>query len=341
MRVAILFNAVSETAKTDELDVLVQLEAISAALERLGHVTLNIPCGLNVKEVVERLAPFKPDTVFNLVECLDGYGRLIFVVPAVLDAMGVPYTGSPAEALFLTSHKVLAKERIRAAGIPTADWAGPWPSGATDSIVEKRRRSRKKQSFIIKSIWEHASFGMDDETVIRQPDEASLMRAMEEWAPRLRGECFAEEYIDGREFNISMIATPDGPRVLPIAEIRFIDYPKDKPKIVGYKAKWDEDSFEYQRTPRGFDFSPDDDELLGELGRQCRSCWGLFDLRGYARVDFRVDAKGNPFVLEINANPCISPDSGFIAAAQQGGLDYTAVIRLILEDSVRRKGLSR
>jgi D-alanine-D-alanine ligase len=302
---------------------------------------VNVPCGLNLKEIVDRLAPFKPDTVFNLVECLDGYGRLIFVVPAVLDAMGLPYTGSPTEAIFLTSHKVLGKERIRAAGIPTADWAGPWPSGAMDSIVEKRKRSRKKPSFIIKSIWEHASFGMDDDMVVRQPDEAALIRAMEEWAPRLRGECFAEEYIDGREFNISMIATPDGPRVLPIAEIHFIDYPKDKPKIVGYKAKWEEDSFEYKRTPRGFDFPPEDDELLGEIERLCRSCWALFALRGYARVDFRVDVKGNPFVLEINANPCISPDSGFIAAAQQGGLDYDAVVRLILEDSVRRAGVAR
>ncbi len=104
MRVAILFNAVSEQAKTDELDVLVQLEAISASLRRLGHEPAQVPCDLDVRSVMGALDAFEPQAVFNLVECLDGYGRLIFLVPAVLDARGVGYTGSSAEALFLTSH---------------------------------------------------------------------------------------------------------------------------------------------------------------------------------------------------------------------------------------------
>jgi D-alanine-D-alanine ligase len=335
MRVAILFNAISEQAKTDELDVLVQLESVSASLGRLGHESTRVPCDLDVRSLMGALDAFKPHAVFNLVECLDGYGRLIFLVPAVLDARGVGYTGSPAEALFLTSHKVLAKERIRAAGLSTPDWMGPWPGGGMAPIVERRARRRKKASFIVKAVWEHASFGMDDDVVVRQADDAKLMRMMEEWAPRLRGDCFAEEFIDGREFNISLIATADGPRVLPIAEIHFIDYPKDKPKIVSYKAKWEEDSIEYQSTPRSFDFSPEDEGLLKELGRLSRSAWDLFALRGYARVDFRVDPKGRPYILEINANPCISPDSGFIAAAQQGGFDYDAVIGAILEDAIR------
>jgi len=336
MRVAILFNAISEQAKTDELDVLVQLEAVSASLGRLGHESVKVPCDLDVRGVMGALDAFKPHAVFNLVECLDGHGRLIFLVPAVLDARGVGYTGSPAEALFLTSHKVLAKERIRASGLPTPDWMGPWPGGGMAPIVERRARSRKKASFIVKAVWEHASFGMDDDVVVRQADEPKLMRMMEEWAPRLRGECFAEEFIDGREFNISVIATADGPRVLPVAEILFVDYPKDKPKIVSYKAKWEEDSIEYQSTPRSFDFPPEDEKLLKELGRLSRGAWDLFALSGYARVDFRVDPRGRPYILEINANPCISPDSGFIAAAQQGGFDYDAAIRVILEDAIRK-----
>lgn len=340
MRVAILFNAISEKPMTDELDVLVQLEAISSALARLGHEVDKVPCTLDLRAVVDRLVNDRPDAVFNLVECLEGYGRLIHVVPSVLDAMGVPYTGCPAEALYLTSNKILAKERIRAGGLSTPDWVGPWPSGAMTSLVEKRSRTRRKSSFIVKSIWEHASFGMDDDMVVRQADEAKLMRAMEEWAPRLRGECFAEAFVDGREFNISVIATAEGPRVLPIAEIYFIDYPKDKPKIVSYKAKWEEDSFEYRRTPRGFEFPPEDAELIEDLGRISHAAWDLFALAGYARVDYRVDTKKRPYILEINANPCISPDSGFIAAAQQGGLEYDAVIKCILEDCVRRPRIS-
>jgi D-alanine-D-alanine ligase len=336
MRVAILFNAVGEQAKTDELDVLVQLDSVFAALGRLGHEAIKLPCDFDLRGVTAELDAFKPDAVFNLVECLEGYGRLIFVVPAVLDAKGIAYTGSPAEALFLTSHKVLAKERMRAGGLPTPDWIGPWPGGGMAPIVERRARTRRKPSYIVKAVWEHASFGMDDDVVVRQADEAKLRRLMEEWSPRLRGECFAEEFIDGREYNISVVATPDGPRVLPVAEILFLDYPKDKPKIVSYKAKWEEDSIEYRSTPRSFDYAPADESLHEELRRLSRAAWDLFALSGYARVDFRVDRKGRPSILEINANPCISPDSGFIAAAQQGGFDYDAVIRVILEDAIRK-----
>jgi len=336
MRVAVLFNAVGENAATDELDVLVQVEAISASLKRLGHETESVPCTLDLRDILRRLDGIRPDVVFNLVECLEGYGRLIFAVPSMLDAVGIPYTGSPAEALFLTSHKILAKERFRAAGLPTPDWIGPWPDGGMSSIVGKRGRGRARADYIIKSVWEHASFGIDDDLVIRKADEAAVRRAMEERAPRLRGECFAEAFIDGREFNISVLSGPDGLTVLPLAEIVFIDYPAGKPKIVSYKAKWEEDSFEYRGTPRSFDFTPEDGALLEDLRALTRSSWELFGLGGYARVDYRVDAKGRPYILEINANPCISPDSGFVAAAGRGGLQYDTMVQRILEAALRR-----
>ncbi len=92
--------------------------------------------------------------------------------------------------------------------------------------------------------------------------------------------------------------------VLPPAEIRFINYDNGKPKVLGYKAKWMPDSFEYINTTRHFDFSPNDTDLIAQLESIATHCWSLFDLTGYARVDFRVDSKGVPYVLEINANPC-------------------------------------
>jgi D-alanine-D-alanine ligase len=340
MRVAVLFNAVGENAATDELDVLVQVEAVCAALGKLGHETATVPCTLKLRAILEQLERIKPEAVFNLVECLEGYGRLIYVVPSMLDAIGIPYTGSPTEALFLTSHKVLAKERFRAAGFPTADWIGPWPDGSMSPIVSRQRRRRRRGDYIIKSVWEHASFGMDDDLVVRDVDEAALRHIMKEQAPRLRGECFAEAFIDGREFNISIIGGPDGPQVFPLAEIVFLNYPAGKPKIVNYKAKWEEQSFEYRGTPRSFDFGAEDNELLEKLRQLTRSCWELFGLRGYARVDYRVDAKDRPYLLEINANPCISPDSGFVAAARRGGMKYEGMIQRILENALRRPSVS-
>ena len=107
--------------------------------------------------------------------------------------------------------------------------------------------------------------------------------------------------------------------------------------FVGYRAKWDEGSFEYGSTPRSFDFPPDDAALLATLKRLSLACWEIFGLRGYARVDFRVDAEGKPWVLEINTNPCLSPDAGFMAAAGRAGLSRNDVVRRIIADTAMQK----
>jgi len=145
---------------------------------------------------------------------------------------------------------------------------------------------------------------------------------------------FVEQFIDGREFNISVLAGENGPTVLPPAEIIFKDYPEGKPNIVGYDAKWNMESFEYNNTPRSFDFPTKDAQLIEELMDISARCWNLFDLKGYARVDFRVGIDGKPYVLEINANPCLSPDSGFYAAVQKAGLTFEEAIERIIKDSL-------
>jgi D-alanine-D-alanine ligase len=121
------------------------------------------------------------------------------------------------------------------------------------------------------------------------------------------------------------------PQVLPPAEIDFSAFPPDKPRIVGYRAKWQADSFEYQNTPRRFDFPSADGPLLEQLRSLSLRCWALFGLRGYTRVDFRVDRDGRPWILEINTNPCLSPDAGFAAALQQAGIPFETAIQRILD----------
>ena len=121
--------------------------------------------------------------------------------------------------------------------------------------------------------------------------------------------------------------------MLPVAELKFEGFPEDKPAIVGYAAKWDTDSFEYRHTVRSFDVEP---ELAERAERLALECWDLFALDGYARVDFRVDALGMPFVLEINANPCLSPDAGFAAALERAGIGYGDAIGWLIADARRR-----
>jgi D-alanine-D-alanine ligase len=153
-------------------------------------------------------------------------------------------------------------------------------------------------------------------------------------APLLGGVCFAEAFVEGREFNLSVLAGPQGPQVLPPAEIRFEGFGADQPRIVGYRAKWDANSHEYHHTPRSFEFGAEDGPLLDRLQALALQSWQLFGLRGYARIDFRVDNQGQPWILEINANPCLSPDAGFAAALREAGIDFTQAVKRIIADGI-------
>jgi len=336
MRVSVVHNAVTDDGPADELDVLDQVDAVGQALRVLGHEACALPAGLELGQLRDQLEAQRPDLVFNLVESLAGHGRLIHLVPSLLDTMDLPYTGAPAEAIWLTSHKVMAKERMVAAGLPTPSWAGPCPRQLPSrlSLEHALRCESAGQRWIIKSLWEHASLGLEADNVVEDAGAQSLEQEMQMRAPLLGGACFAEAFVEGREFNLSVLAGPQGPRVLPPAEIIFEGYAVGQPQIVGYRAKWDAASEEFRHTPRSFDFGPDDRPLLAELQGLALQCWQLFGLRGYARVDFRVDAQGRPWILEVNANPCLSPDAGFSAALARAGIEFSRALEWIVADGI-------
>jgi D-alanine-D-alanine ligase len=319
MRVAIIYNEPGPSAA--ELDVLVQRDAVHAALAALGHECQPIACTLNLSLVIEQLRGFSPHVVFNLVESLDATDRLAVLVPMLLDANHIAYTGTRARAMLDTSDKVLVKQRLKALGLPTPAWYAE----GTDSVLGPG-------TFIIKARYEHASVGLDDSAVVTVNSGDELAEIIRRRAAQFNVEMFAEQFIAGREFNLSVMATKEGGcQTLAPAEIDFSGFPDGKPQIVNFDAKWTETAFEYSATPRSFYFPKEDDTLLLELARLTRVVWQEFDLRGYARVDYRVDETGQPFILEINTNPCLSPDAGFVAAVQQSGSDFAAAIATIVE----------
>ncbi len=358
MRIAILHNAVTSADGEHDRDVLEQVHAVAEALQTLGHEPESFACTLDLDALRSRLLHTRPRAVFNLVESLGGSDWLIHLVPGLLDVLGLPYTGSPTEAIFLSTQKLLAKERLTAAGLPTPAWIasgdspgsprlpplgfspqvspGPLLAGEGPGVRARLAATApdsSAQPWILKTVWEHASFAIEEESL--------LAKAPDDWAAwladrrrRLGRPCFAEQFVDGREFNLSLLASAEGVQVLPPAEIDFSRFPADKPRIVGYRAKWIAESPEYQGTPRRFDCPPADQPLLDRLRELTQACWGLFGLRGYARVDFRVDADGTPWVLEINSNPCLSPDAGFMAAAGEARLTMADVVARILADAV-------
>ena len=331
MRVAIVHDDVGPRDGPDDLDVLDQARAVQDGVTALGHTAECFPCTLDLAGVVDRVTSWKVDLIFNLVESLEGKGRLIHLLPFCLEAMGIPYTGAGAEAMLFTSSKIMAKKRMAAAGIPTPAWMGPYPTtGRQDSVT-----GGGPDTWIIKSVWEHASIGLDDKSLVTGATPEKAFAGLATRASQLGGSCFAERFIDGREFNLTLLAGSREVQVMPPAEIVFKGYRADMPRIVDYAAKWEKDSFAYQHTVRRFDFPLSDQRLLDALVVLAKRCWEAFDLSGYARVDFRVDADGQPWVLEVNANPCLSPDAGYSAALAEAGLSFTDAVVRIMAD-VRR-----
>ena len=334
MKAVVLHSELSENVGKDEQDVLVQVEVVSQMLYEMQYEVQVLPFSMNLAKIRAKLQEIQPVFVFNLVETVDGSGRLIHTAPALLDHMNIAYTGAPTEAVFLTSNKVLSKKILTASGILTPVWF--------DAVELRRRVASPQGDYVIKSLWEHASVGLDEDSVIHVTNREALIEAMQSRRQALGGSCFAEAFIDGREFNLSLLADDNGnPIVLPPAEIRFDAFPADKKKVVGYRAKWEEDSFEYLNTPRCFDFGAEDEPLLKKLQEIAAECWRIFGLRGYARVDFRIERSGTPWVLEVNTNPCISPDAGFVAAAQQAGISFKDIVKSIIEDSESNAALGR
>jgi D-alanine-D-alanine ligase len=341
MRVAFLYNRSADDPAHSAEDEFPDRSPVVAALTRLGHTVTPIACTLDLAYVQRMLLRANPDVVFNRVESLGGSDGMMAAVTLLLDTMQLPYTGNSTAALVATASKVAVKQQLVKAGLPTPAWITSdfgfriLDFGLPNSFFNPQSAIRNPK-FILKSDFEHASFEMDDSSIVRTTDEAEICALVRKREAASGRRHFAEEFIEGREFNISVLGDP--PQVLPPAEIDFSAFPAGKPRIVGHVAKWDESSFEYNTTERLFEFPSSDEPLLHELKELTLKCWKLFDLTGCARVDFRCDADGRPWILEINTNPCILPEAGFAAALKQAGIGYDEGLQRILEDAVARVG---
>lgn len=316
-RCCILFNQPREGALPDELDVLEQVEYIEANLNKIGIETFRKGITTDFMNETALLAKEKPDFVFNLVESISNKGELCYFIPAILNMYSIPYTGNPLEAMFITTSKALTGKILQEQNIAT-------PATCLPSLHAMLKPGCR---YIIKPVWEDGSLGITDESVFTfSEDSGEKLKEYDD------SHWLIQEYIDGREFNISVLYSEKGPEVMPPAEMVFHNFSGDRPKIVDFKAKWIEGSFEYKNTIRAFPGEKLNPFLIEKIREIALRCWHVFGLKGYARVDMRIDKDENPFVIEVNANPCMSPDSGFVAATAEAGIPLTEVLRRIIND---------
>jgi D-alanine-D-alanine ligase len=307
-------------SRPDEIDTIAAAQAVAGAVARLGYATEVIGLTPDLAGL-EALVTRRPLLVFNLADAVGGDCRLAPMVPARLDALGLPYTGARTGPWLDTLSKIGTKLRLAHAGLPTPEWSQDG-TGLDPNL-----------RVIVKPVFEHGSLGLDPASVMRA---AEARRAIVERTLRWRTEHFAESYIDGRELAVAMMEGPEGVEVLPIRETVFHGFGEGAPLITDYDAKWTPGSQPFLGTPRRFGVEEEDPKLAAELIRLSLACWSVFALDGYARVDFRVDPAGAPFILEVNMNPCLSDDAGFAASALEAGIGYDAMIARVIEASLGR-----
>ena len=318
MKIAIVYNRPSQAGEASwqsSQDVLRQVKAVQHSLEELNVDCLCIPFDHDVAAFITKVKEEKIEAVFNLCESVDDDAQLIGHPAALFELLGLPFTGSGPLSLMLTTDKLLSKRVLTAAGIPTPSYL-VYNGGGLPSLLDFALPG------IIKPRLEDASIGIDQDSIVFKKKE--LFEKLPVFYQKY-GSLLVEQFIDGREFNISLFGNPKA-HVLPVAEIDFSAVPKELHKIVGYRAKWDEEAFEYHNTGRLFP-----EKLPHLLERNLRKVavdsFKLFMLRDYGRIDVRTDHFGKIYVLEANANPCLSPDAGFVAAANQCRMSFTDIIR--------------
>lgn len=320
-RLAVVYNQ-PQRSRYDELGeqaavygVLEAMEAVYDALLQLGYKVIKVPLAPPLQRAREKLAALEVDLVFNLFEGFINHPETEADIAEILSELKLPFTGCPAGALKLALDKAETKALLRNAGIYTPDF----------QLLQPETLSSFRLSYpcIVKPRGEDASQGISAQNVVS--DFASLEKQVKAVSRYFGGQALVEHFIDGREFNVSVL----GGRVLPISEIVYT-LPEGVPRLLTFAAKWQPDS-DYFKGSRVVCPAEIGEEERENIAQTVLKIFDLFGCRGYARVDMRWDERGQPNVIEVNPNPDISPGSGAARQAEAVGLNYPQFIGKIVE----------
>jgi D-alanine-D-alanine ligase len=305
--------------------VIEQVNAVVTSFEKL-NIAYHIISISSIKEVVDCLSAATEKVVFNLAETIEGSAIKASLVPSLCLAFGKGFTGCDTQSLQLTTDKWQSKAVLAAAGLPV-------PQAI---LVQQGQKAKPDFAgpYIVKPVASDASEGIDNASIIKTRGVA-LDKAIRRIHTQFKQTAIVEQFIDGREFNITVLHKKGKAVVMPVAEIDFSAFSDDKPRIVGYEAKWKQDSFEFHNTPRVVParIAKAMAKQLTALAAQAAAAVGCAD---YCRVDFRMDKKNRPFILEVNANPDISPDAGLAAAIAAAKIQYPQFIRQCIDNAAAR-----
>ena len=323
MNVALLHGA--DAAEPPEDPVLSQIES---ALRALGHEPTRIAVAADVDPVIAALRATDPALVFNLAESFDGKSALESNVAALLNLIGLRYTGSSPAALLMAGDKSLTKKVLSFHRILTPQFATLY-RGALDHAGDLTF------PLIVKPPQEDASLGITSKSVVR--DIRELLGTMDALQREFQSPVLVEEFVEGREFYVGVLGNVT-PVALPVIELDFSAFPPDRPRVASWEAKWGEGGTgaagetgaEFAGTRSIF---PSDvpAELLARMQAVAVESFNALRLRDYGRVDLRVTAEEEIYVIEVNPNCYLEQTGEFSRSAAEAGIAHEALIARIVE----------
>jgi D-alanine-D-alanine ligase len=311
-----------------EYDILDTADAVVRHLQEAGLAAGRFGFVDDARALIQGVSAFEPDAIFNLYEGTAAWGNSEAYAAGVLDLLRVPYTGSPPAVLLLARSKPLTKHLLAGAGLSTAPFVVLDGTAAVPS-------NPLTWPVIVKPAHEDASVGIDQSSVVTTQealiDRVAYLRR--HYGPGV----LIEQFIRGREFHVPVWDRGDGPRVLPFTEIFFLGQNDPDPiwPIVSFDAKWKPDSRDYKSTPAK-NPADVDDELFRRVADLAVRAFELTGCRDYARIDFRVDEQGTPYILEVNPNPCISPLAGIAEALTSSKISFGEFVIDLVKSALRR-----
>jgi len=332
LKIVVLYNLLERLQKGEEKDILAEdgileeIGAVEEAVRGLGHQCHVLAVRDEIFTVIHWLREIRPDVVFNLCESVYGNSCWEMNIPALLELFQIPYTGSPPLTLGLCQDKGKVKDILLSHGIQTPRYQ--IFEGPVGSIGDFRF------PMIVKPLHEDGSLGISKESVVF--DERALKRQVRYILDRYHQPALVEEYIEGRELNVSLMETNGKIEVLPISEIDYSEFPEGIPKICGYEAKWMPESLEYKHS-KPVCPAPLREEIGKRIEQITTQAFRLFRCRDYARIDLRVNAEDEIYIIEVNPNPDISPQSGMARSIKTRGLTYAEFVGNVLEKALQRK----
>ncbi|HET9636056.1 MAG TPA: hypothetical protein VFP26_09030 [Gemmatimonadaceae bacterium] len=305
------------------------LDQLDQALAAAGHTSRRVVVDDEVEPLIEALKSSQPDLVFNLAESFRGKSALESNVAALLNLMNLRYTGSSPAGLILAGDKTLTKKVLAFHGIQSAKFATMF-RGQLDWAHQINF------PLLVKPPQEDASLGITQKSVVH--DVKELLDVISSTQQEYQSPVLVEEFIDGREFYVGVIGNSNA-EALPIIELDFSKFPAGLPKIASWEAKWgdegDEKGAEFEGTQSIF---PTDlsEQLTQKIQRVAVDAFQALRLRDYGRIDLRVTADEEVYVIEANPNCYLEKNSEFARAAEKSGLAYPALISRIIELATAR-----